>query len=434
MGFGRARSVIVVFASGGQSQIDLWDPKPLAPAEIRGDFASIETAVPGVRFCEHVPRIAAVADRFTVLRSMSHEDLDHGSAVHLALTGRYHRQRTSNPPPSPEDPPCYSSVLKRVRPSREFLHTAIHLNGPNLVPSTPAPGQFGGLLGKKYDAFTLGDVSLGDVSAGEVVVPELDPLPEMPAVRLRSRETLLGALDRFERRAEQAGVLSDSSGLYDQAFRMLAEPRMRDAFQLSAEPESLRDRYGRNRSGQACLLARRLVEAGAPLVTVFWNHSNRGQDTAFDEIDEWGWDTHNDIFYGLRQQLLPRFDQGFSALIEDLDERGLLDETLVLCMGEFGRAPRVALEPRFAGATPGRKHWSSVYSIAAAGAGVKRGGVVGASDEQGAYPAGERYAPWDVIATIFSALGIDPHGKYFTPLGQELHISDGRPIEPLYSA
>ena len=427
-GFGRAKSVIVVFASGGQSQIDLWDPKPLAPAEIRGDFASIETAVPGVRFCEHVPRIAAAADRFTVLRSMSHEDLDHGSAVHLALTGRYHRRRTSNPPPSAEDPPCYSSVLKRVRPSREFLHTAVHINGPNIVPRTPAPGQFGGLLGKNYDAFTL-----GDVNAGEVVIPELDPLPDLPAVRLRSRESLLDALDRSKRDVERSGILRDSSGLYDQAFRMLAEPRMRDAFQLSAEPEALRERYGRNRSGQACLLARRLVEAGAPLVTVFWNHNNRGQDTAFGEIDEWGWDTHNDIFYGLRQQLLPRFDQGFSALVEDLDDRGLLDDTLLLCMGEFGRAPRVALEPRFAGASPGRKHWSSVYSIVAAGAGVTRGGIVGASDEQGAYPDGERYAPWDVIATIFSALGIDPHSRYFTPQGQQQHICDGRPIEALYS-
>ena len=428
-GFGRARSVIVVFASGGQSQLDLWDPKPHAPAEIRGAFSSIATSASGVRLCEHVPRIARLADRFTIVRNMSHEDLDHGSAVHLALTGRYHIRRSSNPAPSPIDPPGYSAILKRVRPSQTLLHTAVHVNGPNIVPREPAPGQFGGVLGRDHDAFTL-----GDVNADEVVVPDLEPLPDLSSVRLRARESLLEALDRFQRTAERSAAVRDSGLLYDQAFNMLAASEMREAFRLSAEPDQLRERYGRNRSGQACLLARRLVEAGAPLVTVFWNHNNRGQDVAFDDSDQWGWDTHNDIFYGLRERLLPRFDWSFSALLEDLDERGLLDETLVLCMGEFGRAPRVALEPRFAGATPGRKHWSNVYSIVAAGAGVTRGGLVGASDRHGGYPDGDRYAPWDVVATIFAALGIDPHKEYLTPQGQTLRISEGRAIETLYAS
>jgi hypothetical protein len=428
-GFGRARSVIVVFASGGQSQIDTWDPKPDAPVEIRGAFGSIGTAAPALRVCEHMPRIARVADRLTVVRNLSHEDLDHGSAAYLALTGRYHPRRSSNPPPAPEDAPCYSAVLQRVRPSREFVHTAVHVNGPALVPFEPSPGQFGGLLGKHYDPFTL-----GNVLEGELAVPGLAPQPQLPAVRLRERETLLATLDRYQRELERSGGLADAGDLYRQAFEMLSRPDTREAFNLGAEPDALRDRYGRNRSAQACLLARRLVEAGVPLVTVMWSHSNRGQDKWFDDPDAWGWDTHNDIFYGLKERLLPRFDQGFSALIEDLDDRGLLDETLVVCMGEFGRAPLVALEPRFAGASPGRKHWASVYSIALAGAGVSRGGIAGASDERGAYPVGERYGPWDVIATIFSALGIDPYGAYATPAGQELRICDGRVMSGVYGA
>jgi hypothetical protein len=178
-------------------------------------------------------------------------------------------------------------------------------------------------------------------------------------------------------------------------------------------------------------LARRLVAAGVPYINVIWNHSNRGQDES-DETDQFGWDTHNDIFTALRNHLLPRFDQSFSAFITDLDQRGLLDETLVVCMGEFGRAPRVALEPRFAGATPGRKHWASAYSIVVAGAGVQRGAVVGATDRLGAEPITDRYGPWDVAAAMFHALGIDPHAHYLDALGRPLAITSGKPIAALY--
>jgi uncharacterized protein (DUF1501 family) len=180
------------------------------------------------------------------------------------------------------------------------------------------------------------------------------------------------------------------------------------------------------------LLARRLVEAGVPYINVIWNHSNRGQDDQPDETDLYGWDTHNDIFDALQNRLLPRFDQSFSALIEDLDQRGLLDETLVVCMGEFGRAPRIALEAKFKGATPGRKHWATAYSIALAGAGVQRGAVVGASDRLGGEPITERYGPWDVAATMFHALGIDPHGHYKDTQSRPYAITQGKPIEALY--
>ncbi len=427
-GFGKAKSVIVVFASGGQSQLDMWDPKPDAPEEIRGAFGSIETAISGVRFCEHMPQIAKISDRLCIVRNMSHEDLDHGSAFYLSMTGRYHRRRSGNPLPAPEDLPCYGSILQRVRPNQEFAQTAIHLNGPALVPTVEAPGQFGGFLGKGFDPLTLGDVTK-DGGA----VPALMPHSDLPPVRMELRQSLLAAIERHMTGMESQTQALDKSALYQQAFEMLARRNAREAFDLSQESDALRSRYGRNRSGQACLLARRLVEAGVPLVTVIWSPSNRGQDTDPTNTDAYGWDTHNDIFEGLKNHLLPRFDQGFSALIEDLDQRGLLETTLVICMGEFGRAPLVALEPRFAGATPGRKHWSSVYSIALAGAGIRPGTVVGSSDSSGAYPRTEPYGPWDVMATMFSALGIDPHQHYFDPVNRPIQICDGRVMDAVYS-
>jgi hypothetical protein len=213
---------------------------------------------------------------------------------------------------------------------------------------------------------------------------------------------------------------------------MLDRPAARKALDLESEPAALRDRYGRHRPGQACLLARRLIEAEVPLVTVMWNHSNRGQDRYPDEVEQFGWDTHNDIFDVLGGSLLPRFDQSFSALLEDLDQRGLLETTLVVCMGEFGRAPLVALESKFKGASPGRKHWAAAYSIVMAGAGVRGGATIGATDRQAAYPISTKYGPWDVTATIFHALGIDPAGHFYDSSNRPYPISGGQPIAALY--
>lgn len=426
-GFGRAKSVLLLVAGGGQSQLDTWDPKPEAPVEIRGEFDSIATRIPGARFGEHLPLTAAIADRLTLVRSMSHEDLDHGSALYLTLTGRYHRKRSGNPPPSPDDLPCVGAMLSRVRPSREFVQTAVHVNGPVVAPVEPAPGQFAGFLGQKFAPLTL-----GDVAAGPLAVPGLAPQEALPVVRLSERGRLLEQLDAAVRETVRSRTLIDAGLQYQQAFEMLERPETRQAFDLSREPAALREAYGRNRTGQACLLGRRLVEARCPLVTVFLNHNVRGQDAAPEQMDEWGWDTHNDIFDGLAHWLLPRFDRAFSTLIRDLDERGLLDETLVVCLGEFGRAPLVALEKRFAGASPGRKHWAAVYSILFAGAGVGRGRIVGSSDSQGAYPASEPYGPWDTLATLFSALGLDPSTEYADATGRPYRLCDGRVIEALY--
>jgi hypothetical protein len=426
-GFGRARSVILVYASGGQSQLDTWDPKPDAPVEIRGDFRPTRTAVPGTLVCEHLPRLARLTHLYTIVRNVAHDDLDHGSATYLALTGHFHARKSGNPPPAPADQPTYGALLHRVRPARRQPYTAVHVNGPALVPEQPAPGQYAGLLGRGCEPLLLGDVSAGPLDLGG-----LDPLPGLPPVRTEGRRSLLQALDGYRRRLGQERALLDMDTMYRRAYELLSARQFRRAFDLSREAAAVRERYGRNRSGQACLLARRLVEAGVPWVTVVWNHSNRGQDRAPGQTDWYGWDTHNDIFEALRDHLLPRFDQGFSALLLDLEQRGLLDETLVVCLGEFGRAPQVALEARFAGSAPGRKHWASVYSLVMAGAGVARGGVVGASDRIAAYPRTPPVGPWDVAATMFAALGVDPGSTYQDLTGRPLPLTTGRPIRELY--
>jgi len=428
-GVPRAKSVIIVFASGGQSQLDMWDPKPEAPAEIRGEFAPIASSVPGTYLTEHLPQIARLADQYTLIRTMSHADLDHGSAVYLSLTGQYHARITSNPTPTPNDAPSLMSIFQRVRPHGDSLAQAVQINGPAIVaPQDIAPGQFGGLLGRDFDPMFV-----GNVNTPATAVPGLTSLPEMPEVRLRDRERLLSAIDRTLRSRPDDVRLSDVDGQYGKAFELLADPRTRQAFDLSQEPEALRTRYGRHRSGQACLLARRLAQAGVPLITVVWNHQSRGQDKWPEDVETHGWDTHNDIFDILKHGLLPRFDQSFSALLEDLSSRGMLDDTLVLCVSEFGRAPLIALERNFAGASPGRKHWASAYSILMAGAGIARGKVLGKTDRHGAYPAAESYGPWDIAATVLAALGVAPTEHYFDPLGRPLPVTGGAPIVEAYA-
>lgn len=426
-GFGKAKSVLLIYASGGQSQLEMWDPKPEAPEEVRGAFRSIETSVPGVCFGEHMPQLAKAARLMTVVRSVSHEDLDHGSASYLALTGQYHSRRSSNPTPRPEDFPTYGAILKRVRPSTRLPYTSVNLNAPALVPTQPAPGQNGGYLGYGFDPLVL-----GNVTESAVPLRGLEPLADVPEIRSSGRRSLLESVETARQKFASEPAWLEMNTLYRQAYDLLAAPRTRLAFDLSQEAPSVRNRYGHNRSGQACLLARRLVEAEVPWITVMWCHSNRGQDKAPDDTNEYGWDTHNDIFEALGKHLLPRFDQGFSALLEDLEERGLLDETLVVCMGEFGRAPLVALEPKFAGSTPGRKHWASAYSIVMAGAGVSRGATYGATDRHAAYPRNNPVGPWDVAATMFSSLGVNPNGHYLDLTDRPYPITIGKPIDGVY--
>ncbi len=428
-GFGRAKSVLVVFTSGGQSQLDTWDPKPDAPAEVRGAFGAIATSVPGFRVCEHMPRLAKLQHRVTVLRSMTHDDLDHGSACYLSLTGQFHPRKSSNPQPTGADAPALGAILHRVRPDSRFPHSAFHVNGPLLTPIEPGPGQYGGVLGRGYDP-----LDLGDVTDGTTLLTGMTPRPDLPAVRLGERSELAHRLEAATHAGERLPATDGQRALVRQAYELLHTPRVRDAFDLAQEPAKVRDRYGRFRAGQACLMGRRLIEAGVPWVTVFFNHSIRGQDFHVGETDYYGWDTHNDIFEDMKRHLLPRFDHSFSALLEDLHERGLLRDTLVVCMGEFGRAPRVAIEKTFVGrGSPGRKHWAACYSVVLAGAGVTPGASYGRSDKQAAHPLADPVTPGDLAATLFHALGIPANTHYEDFTNRPSRIVTGTPVTKLFS-
>lgn len=428
-GFGRAKSVLVVFTSGGQSQLDTWDPKPDAPAEVRGAFGAIPTSVPGFRVCEHMPRLAKLLSRVTVLRSMTHDDLDHGSACYLSLTGQSHPRRSSNPSPKGTDAPALGAILHRVRPDRRFPHSAFHVNGPLLTPIEPGPGQYGGVLGRGYDP-----LDLGDVTDGTALLTGMSLSRDLTTRRLGERSKLVHQLEAVTHVDDRLPATDGQQAQVRLAYELLQTPRVRDAFDLAKEPAKVRDRYGRYRAGQACLMGRRLIEAGVPWVTVFFNHNIRGQDFYVGETDHYGWDTHNDIFEDMREHLLPRFDYSFSALLEDLHERGLLKDTLVVCMGEFGRAPRIANEKNFAGrGSPGRKHWASCYSVVLAGAGIMPGASYGRSDKHAAYPLADPVTPGDLAATLFHALGISSNTHFEDLTSRPSRIVTGTPVTKLFS-
>jgi hypothetical protein len=280
-------------------------------------------------------------------------------------------------------------------------------------------------LGHGYDP-----LQIGDAADGRSLVNGMTKSPDLSSSRLAARRALLEQLDR--RGPYVPARSSAHQDLLRKVYDLIDTPHVRDAFDLGKESARTRDRYGRSRGGQACLLARRLVEAGVPWVTVFFNHNIRGQDDHPELADAYGWDTHNDIFAAMREHLLPGFDHSLSALLEDLEARSLTKDTLVVCMGEFGRAPLVAVERNFKGDSPGRKHWAQCYSILLAGAGIRRGAVYGASDRRGAYPQSSPVAPSDLAATLFHALGI-PADTHFTDLtNRPYRVTSGNPVMALF--
>jgi hypothetical protein len=408
--FGRARSCILCFLFGAPAHQDIWDLKPDAPSDVRGDFRPIASSVPGIWLGEHVPCIARSAHRLAVIRSVQHPDNTHTVAMHYVLTGRRHPQPNTNPRNQPTDFPCFGAVTQYLRPSRRELPSSISLNAPaNQVSANNHvfPGFFAGLLGWRYDPMFIAQ----DPSA-----PGFDPLPIADGTesgRMRHRRRLLQAVDQRCRQLDAVTRVRDFSAYHQQAFGLVTSPQARRAFDLEREPLTVRDRYGWSPFGQGCLLARRLVEAGVRLVTVNW-----ARDDAY-------WDTHANNFRDLKDKLLPPFDRGFSALLEDLDQRGLLSETLVVCLGEFGRSPKI-------NANAGRDHWAACNSVVLAGAGIRGGQVFGASDRTAAYPVTTPVSPGDLAATIYHVLGIDPRIEIHDALGRPLRLSDGRPLRELF--
>jgi hypothetical protein len=358
---------------GGPSHLDTWDPKPNAPPEIRGLFQSIPTTVPGLRIGEHFPLLAARAKQYAVVRSMSHTDPAHLSPVHHLMTGHIAAKPNSdNDGARRTDAPCLGAVIQKVLPSDSAIPAAVTLPWAVSHPAAPggvAPGQNGGWLGTGCDPFLVS----GNPNAPSFAVAGLTAPPDVSADRLHTRAELARLL---ERTGGPSGGYSDTKS---RALDLLLSPTVSKAFDLSREVPAVRDRYGRHTHGQSCLLARRLIEAGSRLVTVNW--PDDGQTF---------WDTHGNNFPSLKN------------LLDDLTARGLLDETLVIWVGEFGRTPRVE--------NGGRQHWPHCYSAVLAGGGVQGGAVYGSSDKNGAYPADRPVSPADLTATMVHALGIDPAG------------------------
>ena len=404
-----AKSVILLFMWGGPSHLDTWDPKPNAAADIRGEFQSIPTSVPGLRIGEHFPKLAKLASRYTVVRSMTHTDPAHLSPTHHLMTGRLALKINSDADgPSRNDAPSMGAIVRHLLPNNSPLPAAVTLPWAVSHPAAPggmAPGQNAGWLGAKYDPFLV----TGNPNDPAFAVAGLVKNGNLPTERIAGRAELCRMLDR-----SNGATGTEFSPLQSKAFDLLSSNTVSSAFDLSKESDKTRDDYGRHTHGQSCLLARRLVEAGTRFVTVNW--PDDGQ--AF-------WDTHGNNFPSLKTRLMPPADQGFAALLSDLSNRGLLDETLVVWVGEFGRTPKVE--------NAGRQHWSQCYSAVLAGGGVKGGTIYGASDKIGAYPIDNPVSPADLTATIYHALGIDPSRLMTDRLGRTLTLTEGKPITALFS-
>ena len=413
---GKAKACIVLFHLGGPPQHETWDPKPDAPAEIRGSFRPIDTAVPGVRVCELMPRTAQRMNKICLLRGMATDDNAHSSSGYWMLTGVPHQPMNAEnaKPGAPNDWPCTAAVVQRLRPGDGGLPASVvipeHIwNTGNLV----WPGQDAGFLGRSADPWRI----LCDPNAADFAIPGLAPPADVPPLRLQERLSLLDQVNRRLDAVERGPAVERFDVRSRQALDLLRAGRARAAFDLDKESPALRDRYGRNRWGQSILLARRLVEAGVSLVQVNWTR------TADDTNDNPAWDTHSKNAERCKTALVPKMDLAYSALLDDLDDRGLLDETLVVWMGEFGRSPKI-------NGAGGRDHWGHVFSVALAGGGVRGGQVYGASDAVGGHPREGRVTPQDLTATIFHCLGFSPHAEIQDGLGRPLPLSRGEVIRP----
>jgi Protein of unknown function (DUF1501) len=414
----RAKSVIFLYQFGGPSHVDTFDLKLDAPSGLRTQFGSISSAIPGIPVCEHLPETAKVLDKVTLIRSVHHTMNNHNSAAYHALTGHAPALDDIRLRDSLELFPSYGSVADRFLPPSQGLPAFVAL--PHVMSDgAVTPGQHASFLGKNHDPLLITE----DPNDENFRLPELSLPAGVSPGRLQRRREMQLLVNSQLKSLESQPVARGLNDYFDRALSMLSSPKVREAFDLSKEPVELRDRYGRTTYGQSCLLARRLVESGVKFVNVYFSSSIGGQDTS-----RGGWDTHgfnNTRMYPiLKQWQLPLTDRTLPTLINDLDERGLLDETLVLWMGEFGRTPRL-------NDNISRDHWPRCYTVLAAGGGMPRGHVYGASDKQGAYPAKDPVTLGDLSATMFELLGIPSDTEMRDTLNRPFPIADGRPIAEL---
>ncbi len=407
----KARSVIMIYNCGAPSHLDLWDMKPDAPDTVRGEFKPVATNVAGIRISELMPHMTRHADKFSIIRTVHHRHSSHNGGMYWSIVGRPYQRDDTLINPTRTDLPSFGTLVGWLA-RRDGYSSALP---PYVITPEPScdssvyitPGQYGGCLGAKHDPLVVN----ADPNAPNFCLPNIGLEVDMTPIRLDERRALLGRLDGTAKRAEHT-IPPDHGVNQSNAFSMMSSPEVQKAFDLSLEPERVRDRYGRHRWGQSHLLARRLVEAGVRFVTTM-----NGRSII--------WDTHKDNFGRMKKTLVPPMELAFSALLEDLETRGLLDTTLVLWMSDFGRTPVINAEA-------GRDHWPACYSVVMAGGGIRGGQLIGESDRTGGLPKERPITPADIHSTVFQALGYHPdQTSYMTPEGRPYPLSEGTPIRSL---
>ncbi len=433
-GWGKAKSVILVYLQGGPSHLDLWDPKDNVPDNVRSVFKPIATKLPGVQFAEVLPKLAAVNDKFTMIRSMSYTPnglFNHTAAIYQMMTG-YTTDKVSPSgqlePPDPKDFPNFGSNIIRLQPPTEPMLPFVMLPRPLQESNVVGKGGTAGFLGKAFDPYTLfpdGD-DLDMNKMDRIRVDDLKLRPEVFAARLERRAKLRDAINANMPQIDKAVADFKLNDYYGQALNLIISGRAREAFDIAREPAAVRDLYGRNTFGQSCLLARRLVEAGTRVVEVVWPKVANS--------DNHSWDHHVGLTERMKNQSGPMLDAGLSGLIADLDQRGLLKETLVLAVGEFGRSPQKGVSTSGNGnSADGRDHWPYCYTAVIAGAGIKRGYVHGKSDKTASAPLEDPVHPGELLATIYHSFGIDPETIVYNHLNQPRELVKAQAVSRLFA-
>jgi hypothetical protein len=433
-GFGRAKSMILLYLQGGPSHLDLWDPKENVPDRVRSTFHTIHTRVPGTHLTEILPRFAQVVDKATLIRSMSYSPVglfNHTAAIYQMLTG-YQADAVSPSgqlePPTPRDFPNFGCNIVRLKPPQSATLPYVMMPRPLQESNVVNKGGTAGFLGRAYDPYYLfpagDDMDMNKMS--RIQVDDLQLRPEVSSNRLARRGRLRDTIAQGMPTLEQATARYDLPNYYHTALNLVLSGRARNAFDLSRETTQTRERFGMNTFGQCCLLARRLIEAGTRVVEVNWPKVANS--------DNHSWDVHVGLPYRMRNQSGPMLDMGLSALLSDMDERGLLDETLVVAVGEFGRSPlRGVSTSGNSNDTDGRDHWPYCYTAVIAGAGIKRGFVYGRSDRTASAPLENPVHPRNLLATIYHSVGIDPHTMVYNHLNQPREMVQGEVVSGLYA-
>ncbi|MEM9827079.1 MAG: DUF1501 domain-containing protein [Planctomycetota bacterium] len=433
-GWGRAKSIIMVYLQGGPSHLDLWDPKENVPDNVRSIFKPISTKIPGVKFTESLPRLAEINDRFTMIRSMSYTPnglFNHTAAIYQMMTG-YTTDKVSPSgqlePPSPKDFPNFGSNIVKMRPIEEPMLPFVMLPRPLQESNVVGKGGTAGFLGKAFDPYTLypdgDDMDMQKMS--RIQVDDLRLRPEVSDIRLRRRARLRDLVNEQMPAINQAVESYELDNYYQRALSLVVSGRARQAFEMDREDDALRDAYGRNTFGQSCLLARRLVQAGTRVVEVIWPKVANS--------DNHSWDHHTGLSKRLKDQSAPMLDAGLTTLIKDLDDRGMLEDTLVVAVGEFGRSPQRGVSTSGNNnSDDGRDHWPYCYTAVMAGAGVRRGYVHGKSDKTASAPLDSPVHPSELLATIYHGFGIDPETIVYNHLNQPRELVKATAVTKLFA-